>query len=67
MINSTASRAWWHAVGPQLERGVRHRAAQAEEAGACDATEPAWLLVKGKSGATRSAQETEHCASGVSS
>lgn len=23
MINSTASRAWRHAVGPQLERGVR--------------------------------------------
>jgi hypothetical protein len=25
MINSTASGAWRHAVGPQLERGVRQR------------------------------------------
>ena len=30
-ITKAASRAWRHAVGPQLERGVRHRGA-----GACD-------------------------------
>jgi hypothetical protein len=53
-----------HAVAGQVDRWVRHRAAQAEELGASDATEASWLFVKGKSGATRSAQETEYCASG---
>jgi hypothetical protein len=27
MITITRSRAWWFAVGPRLERGVRHLAA----------------------------------------
>ena len=64
MPEGPRTRLTLHAVAGQVDRWVRHRAAQAEELGAADTTELAWLFAKGKSGATRSAQETEHCASG---
>ena len=34
MINSMASRAWRHAVGAPLERGVRHRLLMTEQGAA---------------------------------
>jgi len=64
MPEGPRTRLTLHAVAGQVDRWVRHRAAHAGELGASDATELAWLFAKGESGATRSAQEAEHCASG---
>jgi hypothetical protein len=57
MPQGPRTRLTLHAVAGQVDRWVRHRAAQAEELGVADATELAWLFAKGKSGATRSAQK----------